>query len=69
MSSEAREFKKRLQISVVVDIMAVSKDDIPDAAIFRDEIMNTVEDISELKGHGQWEVVYKSASSRWERSR
>ena len=69
MSSEAREFRKRLQISVVVDIVAVSKDDMPDAAIFRDAIMNTVEDISELKGHGQWEVVQKSASSRWEQAR
>lgn len=66
MSSAEREFRKRLQISVIVDIVAVSKDDMPDSAIFRDAIMDTVEDIFELKAHGQWEVVAKSAGSRWE---
>ena len=69
MSSGAHKFKKRLQISVIVDIVAVSKDDMPDSAIFRDAIMDTVEDISELKAHGQWEVVAKSAGSRWEQLR
>jgi hypothetical protein len=65
MPSGAREFRKKLQISVVIDIVAVSRDSMPDSAIFRDAIMNTVEDISELKGRGQWEVIQKSASSRW----
>lgn len=69
MLSGEREFRKRLQISVIVDIVAVSKDDMPDAKIFRDAITHAVGETCELRAHGQWEVVTNSASSRWENSR
>jgi hypothetical protein len=70
MSSEAREtIRKRLQMTVVVELEIKDKDELPRAELFRDAVKREVERLEEIHAHGEWEAVGVSISSRWENIR